>query len=88
MTKNKKTKIEQFVIDKIKEIRIAKGFSQEDIASILDTSRGFVGQIESSNHPAKYNINHLNTLAIELGVSIKDFFPELPIEESKKKKQK
>lgn len=79
MAKNKKTHIEQFVINKIKEIRIVKGFSQEDIASILDTSRGFIGQIESQNYSSKYNINHLNTLAIELGVSIKDFFPEKPI---------
>ena len=84
MTKNKKTHIEQYVIDKVKEIRIVKGISQEDIASILDTSRGFVGQIESSSYPTKYNINHLNLLAIELGVSIKDFFPEKPIREQKR----
>ncbi len=83
MTKNKKSRIEQFVIDKIKEIRIEKGFSQEDIASMLDTSRGFIGQIESQNHPAKYNFNHINTLAVELEVSPKDFFPEKPIIENK-----
>lgn len=76
MTKNRKTNIEQYVIDKVKEIRIDKGFSQEDIASILDTSRGFIGQVESSNYPTKYNINHLNILAKELKCSPKDFFPE------------
>lgn len=85
MPKNKKTNIEQYVINKIKEIRIDKGFSQEDIASILDTSRGFIGQIESPNHATKYNLNHLNTLAIELEVSLKDFFPENPIQEKKRK---
>ena len=89
MPKNKKTNIEQYVINKIKEIRNSKGFSQEDIAFILDKSRGFIGQIESPNHPAKYNLNHLNTLAIELGVSLKDFFPEKPLKENLKgKKQK
>ncbi|MBV4356327.1 helix-turn-helix domain-containing protein [Pinibacter aurantiacus] len=88
MSENKKTKIEQYVINKIKEIRIAKGFSQEDIAAALDTSRGFIGQVESLNHSSKYNLNHLNLLAIELGVSIKDFFPEKPITETKKKNVK
>ena len=88
MPKNKISKIEQFVINKIKETRIDKGLSQEDIASILDTSRGFIGQIESHNHSAKYNLNHINTLAIELGVSPKDFLPEKPITETKKRNNK
>ena len=82
MTKNKKSKIEQFVINKIKEIRIDKGLSQEDIAAILDTTRGFIGQVESLNYSAKYNLNHLNILAIELDVSPKDFLPEKSILES------
>jgi transcriptional regulator with XRE-family HTH domain len=88
MPKNRKTKIEQYVINKVKEVRIKKGLSQEDIAMYLDTTRGFIGQIESDNHTAKYNLNHLNTLAIELEVSIKDFFPERPISESTKKERK
>jgi transcriptional regulator with XRE-family HTH domain len=88
MTKNKKTNIEQYVIDKVKEIRIKKEFSQEDIASILDTSRGFIGQVESHNYSAKYNLNHLNILAIELGVSPKEFFPEKGISEIKRRKSK
>ncbi len=82
MAKNKKNKIEQFVINKVKEIRIDKGLSQEDIASILNTSRGFIGQIESLNYSAHYNLDHLNTLAIELQVSPKDFLPEKPIKET------
>lgn len=78
MTKNNKTEIEQFVIEKVKEIRIQKGFSQDDIALFLDTSRGFIGQIESPNHSSKYNLNHINKLAIELKCSPKDFLPENP----------
>ena len=88
MPKNKKTNIEQYVINKIKEIRIEKGFSQEDIASILDTSRGFIGQIESPNHAAKYNLNHINILAKELKCSPKDFLPEKSILETRKRKTK
>lgn len=88
MAKNKKTNIDQYVINKVKEIRITKGYSQEDIASILDTTRGFVGQIESPNYQTKYNLNHLNILAIELECSPKDFLPEKPIPEIVKRKSR
>lgn len=81
MTKDNKTEIEQFVIDKIKEIRIQRGYSQDDIAVFLNKSRGFVGQVESPNHPSKYNLNHINRLAIELKCSPKDFLPENPFSE-------
>lgn len=81
MTKNNKTEIEQFVIDKIREIRIQKGYSQDDVAEFLDTSRGFIGQVESPNHPSKYNFNHINKLAIALKCSPKDFLPENPFSE-------
>ncbi|MGC4100384.1 helix-turn-helix domain-containing protein [Ferruginibacter sp.] len=88
MPKDKKTDIEQYVINRVKEIRIEKGLTQLDISIMLSKSKGFVGQIESYIHPAKYNLNHLNILAIELGVSPKDFLPEKGLSESKKKKGK
>lgn len=84
MKKQKKTVIEQFVIDRVKEIRIEKGVSQEEIALYLETTKGFIGQIESPNHTSKYNINHLNTIAVEFKCSIKDFFPDLPFTDEEK----
>lgn len=84
MKKQKKTRIEQFVIDKVKEIRIEKGISQEEIALYLETTKGFIGQIETPNHSSKYNINHLNTIAVEFNCSIKDFFPDLPFPDEEK----
>ncbi|WP_298136054.1 helix-turn-helix transcriptional regulator [Flavobacterium sp.] len=81
MAKNKKTKIEQFVIDKIKEVRTQKGYSQDDIALFLETTRGFIGQVESPNHSSKYNLNHINKLAVELNCSPKDFLPDFPFQE-------
>ncbi|MEI7510014.1 MAG: helix-turn-helix transcriptional regulator [Flavobacterium sp.] len=69
------------MIDRIKEIRTNKGYSQDDIASFLQTTRGFIGQIESPNNSSKYNLNHLNLLAVEFNCSIKDFFPDLPFPE-------
>jgi transcriptional regulator with XRE-family HTH domain len=63
MELHKKSKIELFVIQKVRERREGEGLSQADLAFKLDVSLGFIGQVESSNYPAKYNLNHLNKLA-------------------------
>jgi len=76
MVKKAKTDFELFVISKVRERRIALKLSQDDLAMFLDTDRSFIGQVESPNNPAKYNLNHLNILARELNCSPKDFLPE------------
>jgi len=71
--------IEQYIIDGVKEIRIAKGKSQADIAyGIGFESTGYIGEIESSNseNSEAYNIDHLNAIARILNCSPKDFWPE------------
>jgi len=85
---NSKTNFEMEVVNLVKEKRIEKGFSQDDIALFLDLSRGFVGQIESPNSPSKYNLNHLNKLAYEMKCSPKDFIPKEPISNKKLKTKK
>ncbi|MBX2926006.1 MAG: helix-turn-helix transcriptional regulator [Chitinophagaceae bacterium] len=79
MSESPKTEFELYVIDKVRERRMELGLSQDDIAIILNTTRGFIGQIESRKNSAKYNLNHLNILAAELNCSPKDFLPEKPI---------
>lgn len=76
-----KSKFELAVIDLVKEMRIKKQLSQDDIALFINTTRGFVGQIESPNFDSKYNLDHLNKLASEMGCSPKDFLPKEPIQE-------
>lgn len=71
-----KTDIEQYVIDKVKEIRISKGISQATLAHMIELSVGFVGNVENPTHIAKWNLNHLNRISKELDVPFKDFFPE------------
>jgi transcriptional regulator with XRE-family HTH domain len=56
--------------------------SQSDLAFKLNVSYGFIGQVESPNFPAKYNINHLDKLAFIFGCSPKDFLPNKPFTES------
>ena len=44
-------------------MRKALSISQTDLAALLGTSEGFIGDIESPKRVAKYNIRHLNELA-------------------------
>jgi len=74
-------KIDQFVIDRIREIRLMKGISQSELANQIDLSRGFIGDVENPHHRAKYNLNHLNKIAIAFNCSIRDFFPEKYLED-------
>jgi transcriptional regulator with XRE-family HTH domain len=82
-----KTKIEQYVISKVREKRVELKLSQDDVALMLDLSRGYIGQVETPNHPAKYNMNHINQLAKEFKCSPKDFFPDKPTNDSLKKRK-
>lgn len=79
MPKNLKSNFATFIINKIREKRIEKGLSQDDIAIILNVSRGFIGQIESSNFPSKYSLDQINLIAREFKCSPKDFMPDEPI---------
>ena len=74
-----KTKIDQYVVDKVKEKRLEKNLSQGDLAYELDMSVGFIGKVESNKYPTHYNIRHLNELAKILKCSPQDFLPRKPI---------
>jgi transcriptional regulator with XRE-family HTH domain len=78
--------IEQFVIDYVRKFRLEKGLTQEDIANILEVSRSYIGDIESPNTRAKYNMSHINILADHFNVSPRIFLPEkaLTIKTAKK----
>lgn len=73
------SEIEVYIIEKVKTIRKEKGLTQEQLSLKLDKGVGFIGDIESSSKPAKYNIKHLNEIAKILECSPKDFWPEKPI---------
>jgi len=79
MAASLKSDIEAYVISKVKEMREQRNLSQSELAVELNVSNGFIGQVESSNSPSKYNLNHLNALAIIFNCSIKDFMPDKPL---------
>lgn len=70
------SKIEQYVVDKVREIRLDKKYSQTKLSIDMGLSEKFVGNVESTKTNDKYNINHLNKIAEVLDCSIKDFFPD------------
>lgn len=69
-------KIEQYVIDRVRDIRLERGISQAELADRIDVTRGFIGAVENPRQRAKYNIKILNEIAKVLDCSIRDFFPE------------
>ena len=74
-----KSKIDLFIIEKVKEMRVEKGYSQAAIAAMLDVSSTFIGDIENAQKPHKYNISHLNKMATIFSCSPKDFLPQQPL---------
>ena len=72
----KKTAIELFVISKVKEKREQANLTQAELAYKLEVSLGFIGQAESPNHKSKYNLNHINKLALIFKCSPQEFLPE------------
>jgi transcriptional regulator with XRE-family HTH domain len=72
------TEIEQYLIDKVREVRTTKKVSQMVLSQKIDMSDTFVGHVESKKKAAKYNVNHINAIAKALDCSVKDFFPDKP----------
>jgi transcriptional regulator with XRE-family HTH domain len=73
------TRIEKYVIDRVKEKRNEHGLTQIVLSQKLNMSDSFVGHVETPRRRAKYNINHLNALAKIFKCSPRDFMPEKPL---------
>lgn len=78
------TTIEQYVIDFVRDLRNSKGLTQDGLASILRVGKSFVSNVESLNHRAKYNLNHINVLADYYDMKPGDFLPAKPFPVNKK----
>ena len=57
------SKIDRYVIKKIRERREKLGYSQAALAYALDISQSHIAAIESDNYPNKYSIERLNDIA-------------------------
>ena len=64
---------------KIKELRVAKGLTQEELADRSELSKGFISQLE--RNLTSPSINTLMDILQCLGTSIGEFFNEAPDEQ-------
>lgn len=74
-----RSKIDQYVINRVKDKRVESNLSQADLAYELGMSVGFIGKIESTKYSTHYNLKHLNDLAKILKCSPQDFLPKRPL---------
>lgn len=59
---------------KIKELRVAKGLTQEELADRAELSKGFISQLERDL--TSPSISTLEDILLCLGISVADFFTE------------
>lgn len=75
-----KSKIDIYVIDKVRELRIAHNMSQEELSIAAGFhSNGFVGQAESFKYNKRYNVHHINRFAQIFNCSPREFLPEVAL---------
>ena len=75
----RKSEIEMFAVNKAKALRESANMSQSVLAEELGVSDGFIGQVESTKFPSKYNFNHIDKLSRIFKCSPKDFLPDQPL---------
>jgi len=74
-----KTKIELYVVNKVKEKRLEHNMSQAQLSYILEVSTGLVGMAESPKYTTKYSLEQLNKLAKIFKCAPSDFIPDHPL---------
>lgn len=74
-----KTPIGMYVAQKVREKRDAIKMSRRELADCLNISETNLRRAENPKLTVKYNLDHLNAIAIVLKCSIQDFFPDKPI---------
>ena len=74
-----KAPIDQYIIDRVRDLRKKNNMSRDDLAFKLGVSKGFIGNVESPKFVDKYSTAQLNELAKIFGCSPKDFLPAAPL---------
>lgn len=73
--RNDENYVYELVSKNIKEIRKAKGLTQEQLAEKMDYSTQFISNIESKNHQT-FSLGTLWRLALVLDIDISELFRE------------
>src|SRR5690554_2766641 len=71
-------RIEFELIEKVKRLRIERGWSQRTLSKKMGFAQSFVGKVESLSQPEKYNLRHLNILKKVFSLdTLDDLFPSI-----------
>jgi len=71
-----KITLELYVICVATELRKSRKVTQKEVADAIKVSGAFIGNVESPKHNAKYNLKHINLLALYFNVSPHYFLPD------------
>ncbi len=69
------TAIDQFVIDRVREMRKEHNMTQREFADAI----GYVGDIEAGRGSVKYSLFHINEIVKVFKCSIGELLPEYPL---------
>lgn len=79
-----RTLLDQYIIDRIREKRIALKMSQEVLSEKMGfKSNAFVAATESPRSTKKYNPVHINKAALVFNCQLWDLIPQNPIADNK-----
>ncbi len=71
---NQKTEYQEFIIGRIKELRLRNDIGQQKLSRILSVSTGQVGNIESPKFPHKYTLRQIKTFCDHINFPIERIF--------------
>lgn len=74
-----KSAIKLSISERVKEYRLAKGWSHRYLGDCLNVSHTFIIQIEDPTSDKAYNFDHINALAKIFDCKIWDLIPEYPL---------
>lgn len=73
-----KSEIGLYVARRVQEKTKEAGMSRQELADSLNLNETNLRRAEDPRSSVKYNLDHLNAIAVILKCSISDFFPEKP----------
>lgn len=62
------------IINKVRQLRLAKNISQSTLAATIGVSAGQIGNIETPTRTHKYTLAQLSIICDELGVALTSLF--------------
>lgn len=72
-----RTKIDIAIIRRVKELREKNDVSQRVLSEVLNTTPGFIGQVESDKCATKYSVSQIYLIAKFFECEVSDIYPPI-----------